>query len=368
MEDARGEPGAPVWSRPRLLALLAVLLSTAATLLAIEAFLRIRHGALTALPSPAAGTLRMVGARYPGAHDPLLGWVPDPAASGRANPWHTTVTIEPSGVRSNGAPPPPGVPILAVGDSFTFGDEVDDAETWPAQLERMLGRPVVNGGVFGYGLDQITLRAEALLDLVPADTLIVSVIANDVLRCEFAYRYAWKPYFDVVDGALALRNVPVPEPHRGAPDEGALVRWLRRSFLADLVMRRLDPLGWPVPDSLRAHERGEAVAPLLLARLADAAAARRVALLLLVQWAPGHGDAPLKGLLAAAAARDVPVLRIEPRLRRLLAAGGVPLHALFTIHAQAGRPRAPGHMTAEGNRVVAEAVAAELRRLEDGAG
>ncbi|MFQ5418538.1 MAG: hypothetical protein ACE5FL_16040, partial [Myxococcota bacterium] len=334
--------------------------STTTTLLALEGGLRLRQGALTDLPSAATGNLRMIGARYPGGYDPLLGWVPAAGTSGDANVWRKPVTIDAAGVRSNGAERPAGTGILAVGDSFTFGDEVGDRDTWPAQLEALIGRPVINGGVFGYGFDQITLRAEALLDRFPVDTLVVSVIPHDVVRCEFAYRYAWKPYFAVVDGALALRNVPVPEPHRGAPDESLAVRSMRRSFLADFVMRRLDPYGWPVPDSLRAHAEGEAVSRLLVDRLADGAEARGLSLLLVVQWVPGHAQRPIAGAVARARSRGMPVLRLEPVLRKLLDADGVPLRHLFTIHAKAGAPRAPGHMTAVGNGVVARAVAERL--------
>ena len=40
---------------------------------------------------------------------------------------------------------------------------------WPARLKRLLERPVLNGGVFGYGLDQIVLRAEKTGENVPSE-------------------------------------------------------------------------------------------------------------------------------------------------------------------------------------------------------
>ena len=42
------------------------------------------------------------------------------------------------------------------------GDEVADEEAWPAYLQGMIGRHVLNGGVGGYSLDQTVLRAERL--------------------------------------------------------------------------------------------------------------------------------------------------------------------------------------------------------------
>lgn len=61
-------------------------------------------------------------------------------------------------------------PILAVGDSCTWGEDVGDTDTWPAQLQRLTGRRVLNGGVTGFGFDQIVLRTErqfAALDRKP---------------------------------------------------------------------------------------------------------------------------------------------------------------------------------------------------------
>src|SRR6266446_1425092 len=52
--------------------------------------------------------------------DAELGWVPEPGVQG---PWGTTVTILDDGIRSNGSGEvrDATAPILAVGDSFTFG-------------------------------------------------------------------------------------------------------------------------------------------------------------------------------------------------------------------------------------------------------
>lgn len=54
---------------------------------------------------------------------------------------------------------------MAVGDSFTYGEYVGDLDAWPAQLQRLTGRSGLNGGVSGYGLDQIVVRAERLMAL-----------------------------------------------------------------------------------------------------------------------------------------------------------------------------------------------------------
>jgi GNAT superfamily N-acetyltransferase len=345
---------------PRLLAGLAMGLSLLATLGVLELGLRLLAGDLAALPDPGAG-LRMVGHRYPGSHDPELGFVPTPGAA-PDNPWNTTVTITPEGVRSNGASPAPrGIPIVAVGDSFTFGDEVDDDETWPARLEARLGRPVVNGGVFGYGLDQITLRSERLLERFPdADTLIVSLIPDDVRRCEYAYRYAWKPYFEIEDGALALRNVPVPAPHEGPPGEPAWRRALRWSLLADRVMRRIDREDWLLPDSVRAHRQGVDVARLLVDRLAEHARRRGHRLLLMLQWHPAWDGDPALPVLERAAAQGIEVLQLQDALRRDSRSRAIAEDPLFHLTERPDGRYEVGHMTPLGNDVVARLLAERL--------
>ena len=59
------------------------------------------------------------------------------------------VTIRKDGFRSNGSEPPPLLAdVLVVGDSFTFGDNVSDNETWPACLERKLGQGVATARDF----------------------------------------------------------------------------------------------------------------------------------------------------------------------------------------------------------------------------
>jgi hypothetical protein len=370
-DSSGGGPGSAAPSKrlgrsPRLLAALVMLLSLTGTLAAVEVALRLQHGSLTSLPNP-GGRVRMVGERYPGSHDAQLGFVPTPGDAPR-NPWNTEVTITAAGLRSNGeGAAPDGAPILAVGDSFTFGDEVSDFETWPAQLERRIDRPVLNGGVFGYGLDQITLRSEALLERFPsADTLIVSLISDDVSRCEYAYRYAWKPYFEIEDGALVLRNVPVPAPHQGPPEEALWRRAIRWSLLADLVMRRLDPEGWLLPDSVRVHRQGVAVARLLVDRLADNAERRGHRLLLMLQWHPGWDGRPAAPVLERAAERGVEVIQLESLLRSDIQAASDDATRFFNLNPRPGGSYEVGHMTALGNARVAHYLAERLATLQGG--
>lgn len=86
-------------------------------------------------------------------HDGRLGWDHDPAGDRiRVVPDINPRFAEHSAVQR----------ILAIGDSFTFGAEVDGHETYPHQLQKILkkGRPTqcVNMGVPGYGIDQAVLK------------------------------------------------------------------------------------------------------------------------------------------------------------------------------------------------------------------
>jgi lysophospholipase L1-like esterase len=141
----------------------------------------------------------------------LLGHVPKPGLcrSGSAN---STVTIDGNGLRSTGErTSSDDGSVLAVGDSFTYGEEVSDSETWPAHFQRLTGRRVLNGGVSGYGFDQIVLRAEQLAAAHAPSIIVVSFIADDLRRMEMR-RLWWrnKPWFAIEDDRVVLKGVPVP--------------------------------------------------------------------------------------------------------------------------------------------------------------
>jgi hypothetical protein len=204
------------------------------------------------------------------------------------------------------------------------------------------------------------LRAEALLPSVDPDVVIASLIPDDVARVEYSYRFAHRPYFALENGALALRNTPVPGPDVPAPGENAWRRALRQSFLGEFVVHRLDPTGWLVRGNVRAHRDGVEVARRLADRLADAAQAGGHALLWVAAWHPGARDAWLDPVRERAAARGLPLLELGPLLRREIEARGGDWSPLFFV-AEGVHGRQPGHMTPQGNALVADAIAGALR-------
>ena len=182
------------------------------------------------------------------AHDSRLGWVPSANAVKLTWEKFDVHTLD-DGIRSNGngngnsLPAKPRPLILAVGDSFTFGDDVADTDTWPAFLQRLTGYRVLNAGVSSYGFDQTILRAEELTPKYKPDILIVSLIYDDIDRCKQYVRHGVpKPYFTVENHRLALKNVPVPFKSKTRLD------WFRSIFgyshLANKLMDRLFPQYW----------------------------------------------------------------------------------------------------------------------------
>jgi hypothetical protein len=295
---------------------------------------------------------------YPAAHDPLLGYVPRPGFASADNRWGAMVSIDADGLRTNGGARPPGERgVLAVGDSFTFGDQVADADTWPAALERTLQRRVWNGGVFGYSFAQTVLRAEQLLARLPADTLVVSLIPDDVKRCEQSKRFTEIPWYDVVGGELVLKNVPVPDTAASPLDRQWVRALLGHSALCDTLFWNVAPAWWVGEDrEVWIHPRGTGgvIAAKLLDRLAAACRARDTALLLVLQdaaeptdWSIADGQA----LLAHARANGVAVLDLQTRFVELAR----------TDPSLRGRYYA-GHMSALGNAWVAAEIAAALSR------
>jgi hypothetical protein len=311
----------------------------------------------------------MFTATIENVYDPVLGWMPKPNL--KLNPQDSagSITTGPYGIRvnrpeeGNAAAPPTGA-ILAVGDSFTFGTEVGDRFTWPAYLEGMIGRPVLNAGVPGYGTDQIVLRAESLIPVVKPSKLIVSFFQDDFERAATkVFIGASKPYFTVENESLVLHNVPVP-PYTGRLRETPL--WLVPLSYSYLVQFAMDRLGWAawwqymMRSRVGAGNDPEAVSCALLHRLKQKLAPHGPDLLLVLQYAGARSASkPSKPRSLAACAREIDVDTIDlwDDLVSLRDRSFEEYGRLYNP----GDGRTFQHMSPEGNLYVAERVAAKLR-------
>ena len=165
-------------------------------------------------------------------YDPLLGWKNRPSFSNDGPLFDAErVTTNSNGARGSTEYPYRRTDkkrIVVVGDSFAFGQEVNDEETYAAVLGSTLSdTEVINLGVIGYGIDQmlLTVKGEALK--YSPDLIIVAYISDDIERSLVSFRDFAKPVF-VLDasGCLALVGTPVPPPAAWIADE----RWKSKAL------------------------------------------------------------------------------------------------------------------------------------------
>jgi hypothetical protein len=180
-------------------------------------------------------------------YDAELGWIAKP---GVALPdfWRKGVGVRTNRQRFRAtddvqpAVAPGKLRVICSGDSFTFGDGVDNPETWCQQLASRDPRiEPVNLGQGGYGADQAYLRFLRDTTNLAHQVHAFAFIDDDFRRMQAdTFLGFGKPVLTLDHGVVAAANVPVPRTATSHPWLVALPRALMETRMAVFVTRVLN--------------------------------------------------------------------------------------------------------------------------------
>jgi len=302
-------------------------------------------------------------------HDPDLGWAHTPSQS-FPDLYGSGIGLTTNSQRLRADRDyTPAVPdgryrVVCLGDSFTMGYGVADDETYEAQLQALDPQlEVVNMGMGGYGIDQCYLWYLRDGERLETDLLLFVVIRDNfyrMLTSRFA-GYFPKPTLALAGDTLTAQGVPVPD------TMGSTRNFVRRIWRATAFNRGLrsdSPLRTP---RQRGYERPAATfagadkpfAPLAEAVFAELARiSKERGQAFAVAYLPDLRDLAspdstdftewLGGILAQ---HDIAWVDLTQPFRAL------------TPSARSTHYLPDGHFTVLGNRVVAETIDSELRRV-----
>jgi lysophospholipase L1-like esterase len=191
---------------------------------------------------------------------PRFGWTNRPGAHGRlrfGNEFDNAIRISPKGFRDHDLPyarRPGTFRVLALGDSYTFGQGVEAEEAWPKVLEKRLGprAEVLNAGVSGWGTAQELLWLEEEGIRYRPDEVVVAFYLNDFYDNAGLPEGDRRPrYARSATGELSVTNLPLGDPPRAWVTR-ARVLLRAHSLLYRLFARSWDELqkGWIQPVDL----------------------------------------------------------------------------------------------------------------------
>lgn len=174
--------------------------------------------------------------------DRTLYWYPRPGQTVRE------VTINRLGLRGpeTKEKDPSRFRLLAVGDSFTYGYRVSNAESWPLQLGALLdregarhpgdGRPieVLNGGVTGWGVFQMDRYARRAIPRFEPDVVMLVIAPVDVFRQPFREEKDLDAYLEQEEWMRAIKpSMLLTYVARQAQKRGLGKPWNERFTMSD---------------------------------------------------------------------------------------------------------------------------------------
>lgn len=142
--------------------------------------------------------------------DPLLGWRLKPGVKSQRGDMVVTTNAQGYRALADFQDDIKKYQVMIVGDSFTFGDELSDTQTWPYLLAQQDARfNVFNLAGSGYGTDQMYLTLKQEIDHYHPDLVIAAFICEDLYRSTLSFRDYKKPRFELRDNRLVLGNTPI---------------------------------------------------------------------------------------------------------------------------------------------------------------
>jgi len=226
---------------------------------------------------------------------------------------------------------------------------------------------VVNAGVGGWAADQIVLRAEELAPVLKPHTIVVSFLADDILRAGFrVYGSANKPWFDIdANGDLVRHNKPVPV-FSGKPSETSFSLF-GYFHLVTFVMDRVGLGTWlrRGDENIKNGNDPVAVSCKLLERAHKTFSAQNIRMIFLLQHGGDdrhdrtsqkpHADE----VIACARKAGIETVDTWPPLLEEYRKGFPSYKTLFVMH---DNNRLYGHMSSKGNALIAGLVADKLKQ------
>lgn len=135
--------------------------------------------------------------------------------------------------------------VITIGDSFTYGSEVGDKESYSYYLDEILSveskATVLNMGVGGYGIDQAILKYLKYGRVYKPDMLILGVHTPNYERASLSFFSYYKPYYEIINDEVVLIERTIPPPEQGILQLQDEVDFL---YLTPVIRKALIRLYW----------------------------------------------------------------------------------------------------------------------------
>ena len=318
---------------------------------------------------------RPVAERLHTQYDPELGWVNKPNIN-MPNMYGQGISLKTNSQRFRAdhdfdvAVPHGKYRAICSGDSFTLGYGVSDDHAWCQLLTKLDPQlETVNMGQAGYGLDQTYLWYKRDGLKFEHQIHLLAFITEDFKRMQSDKYIGYsKPFLDIENGSLVVRNVPVPRRAYQAPWLTTTIEQLEHlrtiEFLNRLSLRLRESSGNSDEISLKDKIRKtrEIVSKILEdLKRQDDAQSRRLVMVYLPLKSEMKGDDPqewIKFLKTESKALGIPLINVLESFRNLPDGEA---EEMFIPEGQLGYRGAAGHLNNQGNQLVADIIYKSLR-------